>query len=186
MENKKISVWKGSLNPALMLGFALVIYSFILYFLDQNFNRALGIINFVIMIAGLVLGIRAFRDESRSGTLSYGQAVGAGTVISLYAGIILAIFTYLLYSLIDPDLIEKYYTFLEDQMIQQGRATEQQIELGMQFNRKILTPATLSIFGILGNVFSGVIISLIAAIFLKREGDPFKQAMKDVEEKPAE
>ena len=186
MENKPVSVWKGTINPALMLGFVLVIYTLIFYFIGRMYETYVGLISMAISIVGLVLCIRAFRNDSRNGILSYGGAVGAGTVTSLYAGIILAIFTLLLYKVIDPDQIEKYYTFLEEQMIAQGRATETQMEFAMDFNRKLLTPFTLPILGILGNVFSGVIISLIAAIFLKKEGDGFQKAMADVEDQPAE
>ncbi|GAI83104.1 unnamed protein product [marine sediment metagenome] len=94
MENKKVSVWKGVMNPAIMLGFALIIYSLILYFFDQTFNKSLGYVSILIIIVDVVLGIRSFREESRGGILSYGQAVGAGTVIGLYAGIIGAIFLF--------------------------------------------------------------------------------------------
>lgn len=186
MENKNVSVWKGTLNPAMMLGFVLVIYTLILYFLDQTFNSGLGLISIVILIAGLFLGIKSFRDDSRGGILSYGQAVGAGTVISLYAGIITAVFGYILYTVIDPDLIEKMFTFMEERMIEQGQLPESLIEQQMQLFRKIMTPLTTSLFSILGSVFYGVLISLIVAIFVKREGDGFQKAMADVEDQPAE
>jgi len=186
MENKPVSVWKGTINVALMLALVLIIYSLILYFLDQTFNRALGSLSFIILIAGLVLGIRSFRDDSRGGVLTYGQGVGAGTVISLYAGIISAIFGIIQFTLIDPDLIEKMYTFMEEQMIAQGRLPESLIEQQMVFMKKIMTPVTTPLFGIISNVFYGVLISLVVSIFFRREGDAFKKAMADVEEEPAE
>lgn len=186
MANKPVSVWKGTINSALMLGLVLIIYSLILYFLDQTFNRSLGLISILILIAGLAWGIKSFRDDSRGGFLSYGQGVGAGTVISLYAGIITAIFGVIQYTLIDPDLMEKMYTFMEERMIEQGTLPESLIEQQMILMRKVLTPVTFPIFGIISNVFYGVLISLIASIFLKREGDAFQKAMVDAEEEPAE
>jgi hypothetical protein len=186
MENKPVSVWKGSLNPAIMLGFVLIIYTLILYFLDQSFNRKLGWISFIIIIAGVVYGIKVFRDDSRAGILSYGQGVGAGTVISLYAGVIMAVFGIILYTVIDPDLINKLYTFMEEQMINQGRLSEAMIEQQMGFMKKLMTPVTVNLFAILNYVFYGVLVSLVASIFLKREGDGFKKAMAEVEDQPAE
>jgi MFS family permease len=188
MENKAVSVWKGTLNPALLFGLALIIYSLILYFLDKSFDRSiiLGIISFAISIVGFVLGIRSFRDDSRGGVLTYGQGVGAGTVIGLYVGIILAVFGIILYTLIDPELIEKFFVLQEEQLIEQGRIPESLIEQQIDLLRKIVTPVSLPLFGIINYVISGVLISLIASIFLKREGDAFKKAMADVEEEPAE
>jgi len=188
MENKPVSVWKGTINAALLFSLVLIIYSLILYFLDKTFDRSiiLGIIGFVISVGGFTLGIRSFRDDSRGGVLTYGQGVGAGTVIGLYAGIIVAAFGIILYTLIDPELIEKFFTTQEEALIEQGRLPESLIEQQIAFMRKIITPVSLPLFGIINYVISGVIISLIASIFLRREGDAFKKAMADVEEEPAE
>ncbi len=182
MENKKVSVWKGVMNPAIMLGFALIIFSLILYFFDQTFNKSIGWIQILIIIVGVVLGIRSFRNESRGGIISYGQAVGAGTVIGLYAGIIGAIFTFLLYKLIDPDLLEKMFTFMEEQMIEKGRVPEEMIEQSMEGMKKIMSPLVISLIVIFNYVFYGVIISLIAGIFLKKEGDAYQKDMAEVED----
>jgi len=186
MENKPVSVWKGTLNSALMLGFVLVIYTLVLYFLDKTFSTGLGLLSLVIMIGGLFLGIKSFRDDSRGGILSYGQSVGAGTVISLYVGIISAVFTYILYTVIDPDLMEKGFTFAEERLIEQGRLSDAMIEQQMQLIRKISSPLISAISGVIGSVFMGVIISLIVAIFVKRDGDSFQQSMAEVEDQPAE
>ena len=188
MENKPVSVWKGTMNPALLFSLVLIIYTLILYFLDKTFDRSivLGIIGLLISIGGFTLGIRSFRDDARGGVLTYGQGVGAGTIIGLYVGVILAAFGIILYTLIDPELIEKFFTFQEETLIEQGRLPESLIEQQMVFLRKIVTPVSLPLFGIINYVISGVLIALIASIFLKREGDSFKKAMADVEEEPAE
>jgi len=188
MENKPVSVWKGTLNPALLFGLVLIIYTLILYFLDKTYDRSivLAIIGFAIAVAGFVLGIRSFRDDSRGGILTYGQGVGAGTVIGLYVGIIVAVFGLILYNLIDPELIEKFFISQEEALIEQGRLPESLIEQQVNLLRKIVTPVSMPFFGIINYVFSGVIISLIASIFLRREGDAFKKAMADIEEEPAE
>ena len=188
MENKPVSVWKGTINPALMFSLVLIIYTLILYFLNKTFDRSiiLGIIGFLITVGGIVYGIRSFRDDSRGGFLTYGQGVGAGTVIGLYVGIVLAAFGIILYTLIDPELIEKFFTLQEETLIEQGRFPESLIEQQMSLMRKIVTPISLPLFGIFNYVVSGVLIALIASIFLKKEGDAFKKAMADVEEESAE
>lgn len=180
---KKASVWKATLNSGLILGLALVIYTLLLYFLDQTFNKTLGYVSVIILIVGLVLGIKSFRDDARDGVLSYGQGVGAGTVIGLYAGIIGAVFTFLLYEVIDPDLQGKLLTFTEEKIIESGRVPEEMMDQMIKQQKMFLKPWVLAVGGVVNNVFYSVVISLIASIFLKKEGTPFQQEGSESAEK---
>lgn len=181
---KKVSVWQATLNSGIILGLALVIYTLHLYFLDQTFNQKLGYVSILILIVGLVLGIKSFRDDARGGIMSYGQGVGAGTVIGLYAGIIGAIFTFLLYEVIDPDLTGKLLTFTEEKLLESGRVPEEMMDQTMEMRKKFMAPWIMSIGEIISYVFFGVVISLIASIFLKKEGNPFQQEAAVPEGKP--
>jgi hypothetical protein len=166
---KKVSVWQATLNSGLILGLALVIYTLLLYFLDQTFNKSLGYVSILIIIGGLVLGIKSFRDDARGGIMSYGQGVGAGTVIGLYAGIIGAIFTFLLYKVIDPDLLGKLLTFTEEKYLESGRVPEEMIDQIMKSQKKFMTPLVLSVSSIFSNVFFGVVVSLTALFNRKQQ-----------------
>ena len=153
---KKVSVWQATLNSGLILGFALVIYTLLLYFLDQTFNRSLGWVSILIIIIGLVLGIKSFRDDARGGIMSYGQGIGAGTIVGLYAGIIGAIFTFLLYEVIDPDLVGKLLTVTEERFLKSGRFPEEMVDQMMERQKKLTTPLIMSIGAIINYVFFGV------------------------------
>lgn len=171
MENQKVSPWKANLNWGLILGFVSVIYTAILYFSDQMFNQKLGYLSILLMVVLLFFGIKAYRDQYKGGFIKYGQAVGAGVIISLYASIISAIFTLLLYKLIDTDLVNKLYAFSEQRMIDRG-TPEEQIDMAMNFTKIFLNPYIMAVMAIVNGVFVGLIISLIEAIFLKKEGAP--------------
>jgi hypothetical protein len=41
--------------------------------------------------------------------------------------------------------------------------------MAMDINKKIFTPAFLSLMGIIGQVFMGLVFSLVLAVFLKKE-----------------
>ncbi len=171
MENQNASPWKANFNWGLILGFLSIIYTAILYFADQMFNQTLGYLSILIMVVAIFLGIKAYRDNFKGGYISYGQAVGSGVIISLYASILSAIFTILLYKLIDPDLVNKLYSFTEQQTLDKG-VPEEQIEMTMKFTKIFLNPYLMAVMAVFGGVFMGVIISLIEAIFLKKEGAP--------------
>ncbi len=168
MENTKVSVWKANLNWGLILGLALVIYSALLYFTDNMFNRSLGYVSYLLIVIGIFFGVKAYRDNFLGGYISYGQTIGAGIIISLYASIIGAVFTILLYKFIDPDLSQKLYAFSEQQMLDKG-TPEDQVEMAMKMTEKFLNPYFMAGFAILGSVIVGLIISLIEGIFLKKE-----------------
>lgn len=171
MENEKVSSWKANLNWGLILGFVLIIYSALLYFMDQSLNKTLGLLSIVIYIALIFLGIKAYRDNYLNGFISYGQAVGAGVIISLYAAILTAIFGYLLYAVIDPGLVQKMLDMSEQQMLDKG-LSDDQVEMALKMSAKFMSPLVLTIGSLFNGVFFGLIISLIEAIFLKREGTP--------------
>ena len=58
----------------------------------------------LILIVALYFLVKSYRDNYMHGQITYGQSVGAGVVIFLYYAIIIAIFTYILYTVIDPGL----------------------------------------------------------------------------------
>ena len=170
MDNR-VSVWKANLNNGIILGFAGIIFTLVLYFLDQTLNKNLGYIWFVILIVVLVLMIKSYRDNYLKGFITYGQSLGSGVVIMLYYSIISAIFGFILYSYIDPGLIEKMLAMSEEAMLDRG-LPESAIEQGMKIQEKIMVPWVLGLGGILNGMLFGTIISLIISIFIKREGNP--------------
>src|SRR6056297_368993 len=101
--NKDNPFIKMTMTYGLITGLVLIIYTLILYMtnnlLDQNF--ILGILNYVILIAGIIYGTKSYRDQYLNGYISYGKSLGTGVLISVFAGVIMGIFTYLLYEVID-------------------------------------------------------------------------------------
>ncbi|HCC70041.1 MAG TPA: hypothetical protein DEQ09_02665 [Bacteroidales bacterium] len=170
MENK-ILPWKANLNAGIILGLLGIIWTLTMWFLDLTTNKALGWIFFIVLIIGLFIGIKTYRDKYLNGFITYGKSLGAGVIIMLYYSIISAIFTYILYKFIDPNLTDKLLAVTEEQLFERGMA-EGIIEKSMQIQKKIMTPLVLSLGGIVNGVFIGTIFSLIISLFTKKEGNP--------------
>jgi hypothetical protein len=83
----------------------------------------------------------------------------------------MAVFTYLLYAVIDPDLVDKQLAFAEEEMIKRG-IPESAIEAGMKVQTKIMKPGIMAPLSIFGSMFQGLIMSLIVAAFVRKEGNP--------------
>ena len=176
MEEKSASIWKSSLLSAIYLAIALILLSVIFYVTGNTFSKFAQYLSYPVMIAGIIWAQISYK-KALDGTLSYGQAVGVGVLTMTFAGVISGIYTYLLYKVIDPSLQEQMRIFTEEQIIKQGRVPEEQLEMAVNMTAKFQTPLMMFVMTILICAFLGLIISLISAIFLKKESgipDEFK------------
>ena len=63
---------------------------------------------------------------------------------------------------------------VQENMEAQGTMSEEQLEMGLSWTRKMMQPLPLFIFGIIGSGIMGFIFSLIISVFLKRDNpNPF-------------
>lgn len=172
---EKASVWKANLTSGLILGLIGVVYTLVLYFLDLTFNTVAGYVLLLVLIVTLYFLVKSYRDNYLHGYITYGQAVGAGVVIFLYFAIISAIFAYILYAVIDPELTTKQLAAIEETMLKRGM-TQEVIDASMNMREKFLKPEIMALSSILGNMITGVIMSLLVAIFVRKEGNPLIDA----------
>ncbi len=168
---EKVNVWKANLTNGLILGLVGVVWTLMLYFLNMTFNKVLGYPLLIILGVVLFFLLKSYRDNYKHGMITYGEALGAGLIIFLYYSIIMAIFTYILYAIIDPGLVDKSLAFAEE-MLQKRGMPQARIDAGMSIQKKMMTPVFMAPWTILANMFFGFIISLIVAAFVRKEGNP--------------
>lgn len=169
METQSPSVKKIALNYGVLLALFSIVLQVISYALDSHIDRPwwLSFIQLLISIAIIVLGLRAFKQEN-AGYLSFGQAIKTGVAISVIAGIISVIFNYIFITFIDPDFIQKTMDFTREQMEQNPSLTEEQINMSMEMSAKFMTPWIMSAFAIIGTLFFGFVISVIAGLAMRK------------------
>jgi hypothetical protein len=172
---EKVNVWKANLTNGLILALAGIVFSLVLFFLDLSLNKTVGYINIPIQLVLLYFLLKSYRDNFMHGQISYGQSVGAGVVIFVYYAIIMAIFTYILWTVIDPGLAKKSMALSEEAMVKKG-LPQAAIDTGMAFTAKIMKPGIMAIFTIFGSMFFGVIYTLLVSIFIKKESNPLIDA----------
>lgn len=168
---EKVSVWKANLTNGLILGLIGIVYSLVVYFFDLTLNKVQGYVFLVILIVALYFLIKSYRDNHLHGQMTYGQAVGAGMVIFLYYSIITAIFTWILFAVIDPGLIDKQIAFAEE-LLQKRGLPQEAMDAAMRVQQKMIKPEIIAPMSVLSNMLYGLIMSLITGIFVKHEGNP--------------
>ena len=177
---QKVSVWKANLNNGFILAMIGIVYTLVMYFFDLLLNKTQGYIFMAVLIVMLFFLVKSYRDNYLKGYITYGQAVGAGAIIFLYYAVISAIFMYLLYKFIDPGLTDKQLVMVEEEILKRGLPQEA-VDAGMKFQRKFLVPEIMAPFSIINNMVVGVIMSLLVAIFVRKEGNPLIDAPEENE-----
>ena len=179
MEEKR-SVWKETLNYGIILGLISVGLSVLTYMFDLTFKTWITWPSLLISILVLYFLLRSYRDHYNNGYITYGKSVGAGVVINIYAAIITAIYVFVLYSFIDPGLVDKSLAVAEQRMIDRG-IPDSAIDQAMQVQAKIIKPWFTSLMSTISSVFYGLIVSLIVSLFIMKKGNPL---LDEVEEEP--
>jgi hypothetical protein len=169
-----VSIWKANLNSGLILGFIAAIYTLIIYFFDLIFNACQGYVFDIIQSVILFIFIKAYRENFKHGVITYGQAVTSGVIISLYTAIIYAAFVYILYALIDTGLVNKQLAFIEEAFIKAG-IPPKFIDSALEMQKKFLQPAFYAPIRLVSNFIGGTILTLIIAIFIKKENNPLEE-----------
>jgi len=171
MEDQKKSIIQPSIMPGVFLGIALIIFSLILYLLDINRQSGWNYLSLLVMALGLYWAMITVRDKTLGGTMSYGQAFGTGFWAGLVAVIISTIFTYLYVTVIDPGFAEEILIEAEENLLEANRnMSDEELDRALSITEMFTTPVMITVLGFLGGIFFATILSLIIAIFAKREG----------------
>ncbi len=168
---KQNSATKIMLTYGLYLGILSIIVSVANYSFGNIYKPhwSINIVNYLIMIAFIVMGLKAFKDQNE-GFLKLGQALKIGIGIALVAAILSLIYFVIFVNYIEPDFISKLGDFQEQMMYEKFPDMDEAIiEKQIEMSRKFMSPAIMSAFILIGSLFLGLIFSLIAGLIMKKD-----------------
>ena len=125
---------KAAMAYGAILGLANTIIYLVFYFggADPQ-SKYPGYIGYLLTIITILYGVKNYRDKELGGFISYGQSLGLGVLIGLFSGIISAIFTVLMFTVIDPELATKILDAAQQRMAEKSMS-EDQIEMAMKMD----------------------------------------------------
>jgi len=173
MEEKvKAPFWKPALIYGAVLGLVSVFLSLVFYFIGLSTEGWTGWVNVGVSIALLVYLMLQYRKEYLGGFASFGQIFVMALVAGIISTIIGALYTYLLYAVIDPGLVEQMKIVTEEKIMGNSRIPESMYDdlfekMEKRSSAAYMTKAAL----ILGPVMNAI-IGLIVAAFIKKEETP--------------
>ncbi|MCK5535930.1 MAG: DUF4199 domain-containing protein [Bacteroidales bacterium] len=168
MEEKVSTQARLDVQYGLVLALSSIIYIIILYFLGLMFEPWVQYPNYIIIGAIIYLGQKKLAESKGDLGLSYGKALGFGVIVSIISAVIVAVFNYLFYEIIAPEAIQQTIDFAEQTLIEKG-LPDDQIEMALEIQKKIMTPLWLTLLGFFGQIIIGLVISLLTSIFTRKE-----------------
>ena len=171
-EQTKTPLLKPALIYGLISAFIGILISVIFYLLNLTMKSWVGFVSIAISIVVLVYLLKAYRNEYLGGYATYGQLILMALLIGIVGSLISAIYTYLLYTVIDPDLIEKMKVMTEERIMSNARIPESAYDTVMERLDKRMNVNRLTITAFFVGTITTFIIGLIVAAFLKKEKTP--------------
>jgi len=162
------SAGQSALYYALLAGIAFILTHLILYIADIGDTTPGQVINFVVFIVAIVIIQLNFRNKKLGGYISYGKAVKIGFLSMLFASFIVAIYMFIYLSYINPGEMAQRLLDAQQEIYNMGMSPEQEAQ-SLEMQEYIHTPTVYAIFTIVGYAVMGIILSLITAIFVKKE-----------------
>ncbi len=157
---------------ALILTIIGAVFNLLLYFTGFQTEKLavgqhLGWLLFIAMIVVLALGIKAVREEAPDKSISYGKALGTGVLISLYSGLMSAVYSFIHFKFVNPEFADYQMEIVRGKWEEAGMGAAQ-IEQAEGFTRAMMGPVAQAVMTPIMSVIFGTIISLILAAILKR------------------
>lgn len=169
-EQQETTFMQIAIKYGLILGMSGVTLSLISFITNSQFSLSWlwSTLNYVVILACVIMAMKARKLEVNKGLLTYGQALGIGTVVALFGGILVALYQLVYQKYIDPEFFDKILAEAKRSLIEKNYS-EQQLETSMMMMEKMKSPAYMFFTSLLGLTFMGFLFSLIAAIFMKKQ-----------------
>lgn len=183
MDTKKSLFWNKAMFWGFIVALASMLTTTVYYSTDNMASTSQSWIDYAITIGGIVVCAIVYKQTlHQNDEFTYGNALGLGVATIFFSSLILAVFTYVLYTYIDPELHAETIRNTEQVLLDSGYSDDM-VEQQMALGRKFMTPAAMSIMFVFVNTFKGFIVALITSIFLKRNAaNGFEAAMSEIEE----
>ena len=164
------SMNSNSIYYALIVSAAMIVYGLIMYVAGLSLNKFTSYPSYLLMIAGMIMGTIAYRDKHNNRFLNYGKSFTSSFLIGLYASIIGAIWVFIFFKFIAPELLVQILEKSKDEIMNKSpNLSEEQLQMQMSMVQKFVNPLMMVFWTLLGGAFYSAIFSLIIAIFVKKE-----------------
>jgi len=130
------------------------------------------LLSYAISIGALVMGILAYK-KANDDYLTIGNGIVQGLLIALIGGLLIAIFSFVYYSFVDPALLER----MKEASLSQSTGDENQDEMMESMMDIMFSPASLAGITVFMKLCLGFFVGLIAGAVFKNESPNFNNTL---------
>jgi hypothetical protein len=151
-----------------------IIITYALQFLNVDPNGATKYLGMLPFIAFLLLAQKEYKDQL-GGYMSFGEGFLAGFLYSLFLGLLSAVFIYVYYKFLSPEMLQKILDSTRAELEKKDMSPEQ-IDKAMEVTSKVFGPVILTIVSFIISLLLGTVVALIGAAVFKKDRPAFMAA----------
>jgi len=169
MEENQPKTGKFALNYGLLIGGVGVVFGIMLYMMDMQYERGIGVqgAQIGILAVGVVLAIIQFK-KANLGYLKISDALKVGAGAALIAGLVGLLYFFVFSNFVEPEYMDKLTEIgKQEAMASNPNLTEEQIDQGIAMQKKFawVSYPLILIF----NIIIGLIVGLITGLIIKKQ-----------------
>ncbi len=170
-DQKPASPFKPAFQYGILAGIIMIVIAIVYYVAGQQQHWSSGIISYLALLVIIIYGLKIYRDELLSGYLKYGRALGFGVLVSLFAGILSGLYSFIFFKYINPDIIHELIIEAEQSILEASPGiSDRELDMAMSLTKRIfLNPYFFFVSSVFSTTFFGTIFSLIAAAVFKKD-----------------
>lgn len=153
------------LKTGIVLGVLVEIWTYLMgftgWYKDPQLSNLFWVV-IAIQIAVLMWALKRTAAEGRG----YGGQIGAGTLISLIAGVFVIVGSLVFTTVVFPHYTADMAAILENRLRAAG-SSEAEIKQAMAMTARTSTPIVQACLGFAGTLFTGIVVSMIIGAFVK-------------------
>lgn len=169
---EKVSTARVALKYGVLVSVVIMVYTTIINVSGLSQNPVLSSLQFVFMIAGIVMAMKDFREQNK-GFMSYGEGLGLGTLVSAVMGLLVSTFSTFYNRFIDSSIMTQAVDKVRTDMEQRGM-DDAQIDQSMELAQKFMSPSIMFFGGVFMSILLGFIVSLVVSAIFRREKPVFE------------
>jgi hypothetical protein len=144
-----------------------IVLTYAFEFLNVDQTSSVKYLSYIPFFGFLFLTQKEFRDQI-GGFMTFGQGFSAGFRYSVFAGLLIGIFTYIYFAILSPQVYEKLLETIQTGM-EQKNMSEDQVEKAMGFYKGSWGLVIMGFGAAIGMTVFGTVVSLIGAAIFKKD-----------------
>lgn len=163
-----LDIKTNAIKYGIIGGLAGILISLILFFANLQYESWSKWLQSVVMIAAIILGIKAIADANKYKLVPFGSLFSGGMIVTVIIAVISVVYFLVYSNFIETNFLENLMDVSRKQMTEKG-LSEEQIDAAMKISEKFMSPAIMTVISLISSLIMGAIISLIGAAIFKKD-----------------